>query len=452
MNEAHSLEYLHEISRRWHYLIVQVTTGSARNVVRLSRQGNGFEAWRLLHERFTLPSRTKGIDILSRILEQEFRTDFFEKDFTEFIVLTERYRETSCGSLGNEVLISLLINKTDEALQGLLRVHQDALKTFDQAVNLVKYYCAQVRSSSGRLSSFPPCDFKCGPFFECHPEIDSESRGGDKKAKRERIAGTRLSAPGRQVIERFKGLKSQEELEQEGIEEFREPCEREGRTEEGKEEKGKGKEEEEEGESYIEGKCATEEPDEFQEFEDCSDEDGQSHLGTFSHCYVEGRSEHQTLREREKSEERKQQIRVNKDAVIVLQKDCELSEVFARSQESIEDSLPHCLKPWCCDQCSSDLEDCHFDHCSDSESLPHAKEDGSAACTPVELIGRACLRVESEIAQEKQREGDASTVSRFIDAFNSSWPGDDMCLIGRSLLNMIFESATVSLTSRIRPI
>ena len=85
-------------------------------------------------------------------------------------------------------------------------------------------------------------------------------------------------------------------------------------------------------------------------------------------------------------------------------------------------------------------------------SLPHAEEDGSAACTLVELIGRACLRVESEIAQEKQREGDASTVSRFIDAFNSSWPGDDMCFIGRSLLNMIFESATVSLRSKIRSI
>ena len=158
------------------------------------------------------------------------------------------------------------------------------------------------------------------------------------------------------------------------------------------------------------------------------------------------------MRESEKSEERKEQIRVNKDEVIVLQKDCQLSEVFARSQESIEDSLPHCLKPWCCDQCSSDLEGCRFDHCSDSESLPHAKEDGSAACTLVELIGRACLRVESEIAQEKQREGDASTVSRFIDAFNSSWPGDDMCFIGRSLLNMIFESATVSLRSKIRSI
>ena len=99
-----------------------------------------------------------------------------------------------------------------------------------------------------------------------------------------------MSASRRQFIERFKGLKSQEELEQEGIEGFRESCEREGRTEEGKEEKGKGKEEEEEGEGYIEGKndeastdCATEEPDEFQEFEDCSDEDEIGHLGTFSH-------------------------------------------------------------------------------------------------------------------------------------------------------------------------
>ena len=55
VNEAHSFEYLHEISRRFHYLhylIVQITTGPASKVVRLGKSGNGFEAWRLLHERF----------------------------------------------------------------------------------------------------------------------------------------------------------------------------------------------------------------------------------------------------------------------------------------------------------------------------------------------------------------------------------------------------------------
>ena len=107
-------------------------------------------------------------------------------------------------------------------------------------------------------------------------------------------------------------------------------------------------------------------------------------------------------------------------------------------------------KPWCCGQCPLDLEDCRSDHRSDLESLSHSKEDGSAACSLVELIDRACLGVDSEIAEHKQQQDDASTVSRFIDAFNSSWPGDDMCLIGRSLLSMFVESATVSLRSRIR--
>ena len=43
-----------------------------------------------------------------------------------------------------------------------------------------------------------------------------------------------------------------------------------------------------------------------------------------------------------------------------------------------------------------------------------SKEDGSTACTPVESIGRTCLKVKSEIAQKKQREGDASTVSSLL--------------------------------------
>eukprot|EP00439_Symbiodinium_sp_Y106_P028692 s6644_g3.t1 len=98
----------------------------------------------------------------------------------------------------------------------------------------------------------------------------------------------------------------------------------------GFEEKEEGKEEEEkqekeEGESDIEGKI---------------DEASTDYLGASSHCHARDRRGYRTLRKDEKSEERKQQI---SEAVIAFQKDCELSEVFARSHELIGESLSHCF-------------------------------------------------------------------------------------------------------------
>ena len=73
---------------------------------------------------------------------------------------------------------------------------------------------------------------------------------------------------------------AQEELEQEDINGF------ENRVKE-KERKKKQKEKERKKKDASSIDCATEEPDEFQEFDDCSDEDEIGHLGTFSHCYAE---------------------------------------------------------------------------------------------------------------------------------------------------------------------
>ncbi|CAE7307825.1 unnamed protein product [Symbiodinium sp. CCMP2592] len=93
-------ERLLEFSTELHYLLVKITKGFAGSIVRTCKHENGMET-------------------LSRIFLFEFRKDFFEEDFIAFIVLKKRY----------------------EALSGFLRLHQDALGTFDRAVDLVKSYC-----------------------------------------------------------------------------------------------------------------------------------------------------------------------------------------------------------------------------------------------------------------------------------------------------------------------
>ena len=130
----HTLEsFVDEVRTIEGLLLVQVTIG-ARSTVRSVDKGNGFKAWRLLYERFSLPSRVRGIELLDQLLEHEFREGHVDEDLAGFILLPRKYEEATGAALQDSFLIALLVNKTEEALGGFLRLQKDTLGTFDQAL------------------------------------------------------------------------------------------------------------------------------------------------------------------------------------------------------------------------------------------------------------------------------------------------------------------------------
>ena len=46
-----------QFSKQLHYLLAQLTLEAAKTTVRLNMDGNGFETWRALYDRFSLPDR-----------------------------------------------------------------------------------------------------------------------------------------------------------------------------------------------------------------------------------------------------------------------------------------------------------------------------------------------------------------------------------------------------------
>eukprot|EP00439_Symbiodinium_sp_Y106_P045370 s1682_g5.t1 len=120
VDEEHTIEDLLDLSKRLHYLLVQVTIGTALDTVRSIDKGNGFEAWRLLHEMFSL-RRVRGIELLNCLVNHEFREDHIEDDLSAFILLVRKYEE-AIGS------IALLVNKTEVTLKGFLRFRQSSIQ------------------------------------------------------------------------------------------------------------------------------------------------------------------------------------------------------------------------------------------------------------------------------------------------------------------------------------
>ena len=104
-------------SRKLHYLIANTCTRSARLLVRQNEVGDGFETWRRLSQRFSLPYATRHVSLLTRILEWKFNTRTFEQDFNAWETVKAKYEQQTGTPIPDSVLVATLMNKTSGALQ-----------------------------------------------------------------------------------------------------------------------------------------------------------------------------------------------------------------------------------------------------------------------------------------------------------------------------------------------
>eukprot|EP00439_Symbiodinium_sp_Y106_P025901 s3079_g3.t1 len=67
--------------RKLHYLISQLVKDSAKLIVRQNEDSNGFETWRRLYKKFSLPGATRSTSLLTQLLDYKFNPASFEQDF-----------------------------------------------------------------------------------------------------------------------------------------------------------------------------------------------------------------------------------------------------------------------------------------------------------------------------------------------------------------------------------
>ena len=97
---------------------------SAKLIVRQNEDSNGFETWRRLYKKFSLPGATRSKSLLTQLLDFKFNPATFEQDFSvwETIIIKSRYERQSGQPLPDGVLVATLLNKTTGALQQHLRL------------------------------------------------------------------------------------------------------------------------------------------------------------------------------------------------------------------------------------------------------------------------------------------------------------------------------------------
>ena len=113
---------------------------SAKLIVRQNEDNNGFETWRRLYNKFSLPGATRSTSLLTRLLDVKFNPATFEQDFNVWETIKSRYERQSGQPLPDGVLVATLLNKTTEALQQHLRLNGRTLQTYAQVREVILEY------------------------------------------------------------------------------------------------------------------------------------------------------------------------------------------------------------------------------------------------------------------------------------------------------------------------
>ena len=127
-------------SRKLHYLLSQLVKDSAKLIVRQNEDSNGFETWRRLYKKFSLPGATRSTSLLTQLLDFKFNPATFAQDFNVWETIKSRYERQSGVPLPDGALVATLLNKTTGALQQHLRLNARTLQTYAQVPEVILEY------------------------------------------------------------------------------------------------------------------------------------------------------------------------------------------------------------------------------------------------------------------------------------------------------------------------
>ncbi|CAE7037908.1 unnamed protein product [Symbiodinium natans] len=130
-------QQLHTFSRKLHVVLANLTSGAAKLLVRQNIGGNGFETWRRLKQKFSMPDVQREHSLLAQVLDWRFNTATFEQDFNAWETVKIRYETLTGTLLPDGVLIATLLNKISGPLQQHLRLNSTSLRTFAQMREII---------------------------------------------------------------------------------------------------------------------------------------------------------------------------------------------------------------------------------------------------------------------------------------------------------------------------
>ena len=135
-----------QASNEVYFSLVMLTTGKAATIVRTVRDNNGYEAYRILRQRFEPENYGKHLTSLTQILKFEFgfnSSEFLDK-LIEWEGLIDNYEQETLETISKNLLCAIVVEKAPEAIRMHLLVQCGEKPDWLKLRQTVHDYCYAV--------------------------------------------------------------------------------------------------------------------------------------------------------------------------------------------------------------------------------------------------------------------------------------------------------------------
>ena len=147
------------LSAELQFILVSTTKAAAATVCRqMGINANGFETWRQIHRRFSIPVGARSIGYLTKLLKACFEEHRFEEAFASWEFEVNRYERENTATILDSIKIVILLNETKGALQQHLQLTASSTRGCNAVREIITEYYRTTASSSRmqHLQSFDP--------------------------------------------------------------------------------------------------------------------------------------------------------------------------------------------------------------------------------------------------------------------------------------------------------
>ena len=119
-----------EASRKTYFVLIMLLTGPPLLQLRSVERGNGYEAWRRLHERYDSSTTSRVASLLQSIMRPTaFPQDSagFEAALQEWQLQVQRWESLAVDMLNDAVKRQILLEQSPHAIRSQLMMHNHAL-------------------------------------------------------------------------------------------------------------------------------------------------------------------------------------------------------------------------------------------------------------------------------------------------------------------------------------
>ena len=144
-------------------MLANLTTESAKLTARQNYESNGFETWRRLVKKYSLPDGTRHVSLVAQLLDLKFNPQNFEQDFNSWESFKVKYEKQTGTELPDSVLVATVLNKTSGPLQQHLRLSARNLTTYeDIRATILEYHQSRHILAGAASSSQGPAPMDIG--------------------------------------------------------------------------------------------------------------------------------------------------------------------------------------------------------------------------------------------------------------------------------------------------